>query len=274
MDHDYIERHQVVDRYVQGRLPQAEVDGFEEHYLDCDECLRRLDLAERFQRGLRQVAAEEAAGLTVLAALLRSRRAVYGTLLALLIVACGLLGWRALRLGRSLEETRGRLAELQARGERTAQQAAAARSESEALRARLAEERAARARAEAAGRAGKTPQIPGTPPAAAGAWLVALSPMRSGPGAGQPSQEITHPPSGWLVLALELELEDGQVYRAVLERQGGPVVWTGEDLRPGPEGGLAIGLDSSRLAPGVYRLRVEQKKGFPIARFTFQVSRP
>jgi len=61
MDHDYIEQHQVVDRFLMGRLSDDELSAFEEHYLDCQTCLDELEAAEAFQAGLRHVAARPAA---------------------------------------------------------------------------------------------------------------------------------------------------------------------------------------------------------------------
>ncbi|HWN43689.1 MAG TPA: hypothetical protein VNW71_15785 [Thermoanaerobaculia bacterium] len=265
MDHDYIQEHQVVDRYVQGRLPEAEADLFEDHYLTCEECLRRLRIAEKFQRGFRQVAAEEATGAVgILAAFLRSRRGLLlGSVLAVLLAASALLAVHSVRLGRDLDEARARLAQTRAEEEG---REAAARSEAESLRARLAEEREARSRMEEeAGR----PRLPQAA-RAAGAWIVTLVPVRSGP-AGEPSQRITLPPTPqWIVLALDLELDASGTFRAVLERQGGGAVWTGEGLRPSPQGELAVGLDSSLLAPGDYRFRVEQGDGVPVARIAFR----
>ena len=265
MDHEYIQERQLVDRYVQGRLPAGEADLFEDHYLTCEECLRRLRLAEQFQRGFRQVAAEDAAGAVgLLAAFLRSRRGLaLGSALAVLLAVSALLAARSVRLGNELEEARTRLAQTRVEEER---RAAAARTEAESLRDRLAREEAARGRLEA--EAAKAPL-----PRAAGAWIVALVPVRSGPAAREPAQRVTLPPAPqWIVLAVDLELDASGTYRAILERQGGGAVWTGEGLRPSPQGGLAIGLDSALLAPGDYRLRVEQG-GFPVARIPFRVGR-
>lgn len=262
----------MVDRYVQGRLSEADADLFEDHYVTCAECLRRLELAEKFQRGFRQVAAEDAAGLMgVLAVFLRSRRGlVLGSAFAVLLAASALLAVRSIRLERDLQEARARLDRA---GAEEVQQAAVA----ESLRARLEEERARlsgilKQEREARGRleeeAGRTRR-----PLASGAWLVTLVPVRSGPAAGEPSQRITLPPTPqWIVLALDLDLTVSETCRAILERQGGGAVWTGEGLRPSPSGGLAIGLDSSLLAPGDYRLRVEQA-AVPVARFSFRVAR-
>ncbi|HEX6863090.1 MAG TPA: hypothetical protein VF414_09765 [Thermoanaerobaculia bacterium] len=261
MEHDYIEERQVVERYVQGRLSEAEADLFEDHYLTCEECLERLRIAEKFQRGFRQVAAGEAAGAGILAAFLRSRRGLaLGAVLGLLLAASALLAVRSARLGSDLDEARARLAQARVEEERRAE---AARSEAESLRARLAQAEAARGRMEKQARPPRLPQ-------AAGAWIVTLVPVRSGP-AGEPSQRITLPPAPqWIVLALDLELDASGTFRAVLERQGGGAVWTGEGLRPSPQGELAVGLDSSLLTPGDYRLRVEQDPGVPVARIAFR----
>lgn len=270
MEHDYIQEHQVVDRYVQGRLSGAEADLFEDHYLTCEECLQRLRIAEKFQSGFRRVAAEEAAGaeeavgVGILAAFLRSRRGLaLSAVFAVLLAASALLAVRSARLGNDLEEARARLAQTHAEEER---RAAAARSEAESLRARLAEQREAASRMEKKAVRPRLPQ-------AAGAWIVTLVPVRSGPAAGEPAQRVVLPPGPqWIVLALDLELDASGTYRAVVERQGGGAVWTGEGLRPSPQGELAIGLDSSLLAPGDYRLRVEQG-GVPVARISFRAGR-
>ena len=45
MEHSFIERTDVIDRYVRGTMPPAERSEFEEHFLDCQECLDQLELA-------------------------------------------------------------------------------------------------------------------------------------------------------------------------------------------------------------------------------------
>ena len=46
MDHSYIEKREVIERYVTDRLSTAERVAFEEHYIACEECLDRLEEAE------------------------------------------------------------------------------------------------------------------------------------------------------------------------------------------------------------------------------------
>lgn len=96
MDHRDIDDGQWIERYVMQRLDAEETERFEEHYLTCSRCLEQLELAERFQRALTDVAAEDigrralAERLGFFAALARVARwqqAAMASALALLIVA-------------------------------------------------------------------------------------------------------------------------------------------------------------------------------------------
>src|SRR5687767_2360189 len=95
MDHYYIEDHEIADRYLLGKLPAEERMQFEEHFVDCHECLERLETTESFRGALRTAAAEDAArtsayakaGLLAWAARLsRGRRAVLFTSAILLLL--------------------------------------------------------------------------------------------------------------------------------------------------------------------------------------------
>jgi Putative zinc-finger len=278
MDHAYIQEHQVVDRYVMGRLTEAEADRFEDHYLTCDECLRNLNLAQQFQSGFRQVAAEEAVGLmAVLAAAFRSRRSLgLGLALALVLAAFTLLLVRSGRLGDDLEAARVRLAVAEDRRAAEARKATEAGRARDELRARLEQERARLegVLAEAEGRREEAGPAPRSQVSAV--WLVTLVPARSGPAADEPFQRLTLPPDlESVVLELDLDLAGPDPYRVTLRRRDGTAVWTAANLRPGPSGTLALGLDPSLLQPGDYRLLIEalpaEGSPFPAARFAFRV---
>src|SRR5262245_50480913 len=111
MNHTYVEENDLVESYLAGRLSESERDAFEAHYFDCETCLERLETANDFREGMRQVAAEDIAQasaertrlglLAALAALsLRHRLALAGALL--LLVALPSL-WLAQR-NRGLQE--------------------------------------------------------------------------------------------------------------------------------------------------------------------------
>ncbi len=48
MDHAYIDRNSVAERYLEQALPPEDLRAFEEHIVDCQECADRLLLAEMF----------------------------------------------------------------------------------------------------------------------------------------------------------------------------------------------------------------------------------
>ena len=55
MDHVYAEERQLADRYLMGKLPDAERRPFEEHFIDCPVCLDRLETIEGLLRALRDL---------------------------------------------------------------------------------------------------------------------------------------------------------------------------------------------------------------------------
>jgi hypothetical protein len=58
MEHSFIERADVIDRYVRGTMPAAERSEFEEHFLDCRECLEQLELGRSLREGIKVCAAQ------------------------------------------------------------------------------------------------------------------------------------------------------------------------------------------------------------------------
>jgi len=109
MDHSLIERTDVIDRYVRGTMPPAERSEFEEHYLDCQECLEQLELARSLREGIKVCAAQASQGV---AAQPRSRsfgwfgwRLATSAAMALLLISA----IPSVVLYRSLESTRTEL---------------------------------------------------------------------------------------------------------------------------------------------------------------------
>lgn len=113
--HPSIDDELVVEHYVTGRLSADEVEAFEEHYLGCAACVQAIEDAERLQRGLARVAAEDlAARQTVVAAAWRALRSGPSALLATVLLVVALLpaglAWRQARdLDASLDEARAQL---------------------------------------------------------------------------------------------------------------------------------------------------------------------
>jgi len=285
MEHEHIENDHIADRYLQGRLTPEEADRFEEHYLSCPECLGRLEVAERLQRGLKHAAAEDAARLAAvrqagffaaLARLGRSRQAglaVAALFIVLLLPAT--LAWREFgRLGRELDQTREALAAREREGKAPAaptvveDRTALDRTEAERRRLEdeLARERSARAGLEKDLAQARQPQA-NTP-------ILALSPERS-VGEAEPTQQVrvSAKTPGWIVLSLELDAPEYERYRVTLLK-GTKEVWRGDGLEPNAQDSLVVSLPSALLEPGDYAVRVEGTpnggRPAPVARFTFR----
>lgn len=291
MDHDDIESHHVADRYLQGKLAPEEADRFEEHYLSCQECLGRLDRAEKLQRGLKRAAAEDAARLAaarqagffaVLARLGRSRQAglaVAALFIVLLLPA--MLAYREFgRLGRELDQTREALAareqqnpspaaptvvEDRAALERANDQTRRAEAERQRLEQELEREKSARAGLEKDLAQARQPQA-NTP-------ILSLSPERS-VGEAEPTQQVRLPAKpGWIVLSLELDAPEYEHYRVTLLK-GTKEVWRSGGLEPNSQDSLVVTLPTALLEPGDYAVRVEGTPAggppAPVAKFTFR----
>jgi len=101
MDHQYIEAHNIPERYLKRTLPVDDRQRFEEHFADCPECLDRIALAEVFRNSARSPEPEaasqprfqpvvepaKAAGILAAVERLPRRRQLMALGLALLLVA-------------------------------------------------------------------------------------------------------------------------------------------------------------------------------------------
>ncbi len=286
MDHSYVEEHDLIEAYLAERLSEEERDAFEAHYFSCETCLERLETADGFREGMRQVAAEDLAPaaaaharlglLAGLAALsLRYRFALAG---ALLLLAALPAGW-LLERNRRLE---GQLAESAASAERQRTDfEARLRSLEQAGagdRRRLTEELGRERQARAA-----VPELPQPARPEINVPLFLLAAVRSGETAGrEPVNQIPlSPGTGSVILAAELATVGHPAYRAVLRTAGGRDLWQARSLHPDSRDTLVLLLPASMLPPGSYRLTIEGEdprgnggsRGFPVADYPFLVVR-
>lgn len=280
MDHTYIDEHQVAERYLQGKLPPEEAAFFQEHSLGCPECLDRLEMAETLQSGLRQIAAQEVAAVTVRAGLLArlagSRVTPWVTTLLLVaaLLPAGLL-WRQIdRLEGELSETRSSLERARAEPPRPAPEPDPAL---DTLRRQLTEERQSTARErEDKERLARELQQARSP--RINLPVVPLSPERSGEGAAPTHRIVLAPETGWVVLSLELATGDFPRYRTVLRSPRNAILWQADGLVPDATGTLHLSLPASLLPEGDLAIEVDglpdqSQGGRPsaVARFPFRI---
>jgi hypothetical protein len=270
MDHAYVEEHQVVDRYLMGRLTAEELERFEEHYLSCTECLDRLETTEDLARALKRVAGEDAARVATarqlaavawLVRLGRSRQAaILVSALLLVLLVPGLALYRAGELDRRLRDTRSSLA---AQGSRERAELAASRRD-------LASERAERARADADLAQARQPQ--------ANVPILFLGAERGAGRGGEPTYRLRLPARpGWVVFSLPVEPPHPAAYRIVLSRAGGGEIWRG-DAPATEQDTLTLSVPSRLLAPGDHLLDVlgvePGGRGVAVGRYLFRVVPP
>jgi hypothetical protein len=277
MDHQHIRENDVVSRYLMGKLSEKDRTQFEEHFVDCQQCLDEMELTGDFRRGLRQVANEDgltrdndwvsqrrrAAWLKV-PALWQPRLLAYASLLfAASLTAVFFAGTRYYRS--DLADTRKLLDDSQRRY-------AEERQTNENLEKQL--QAPANKVADTAGDQPQSLMATLQP-----APLFFLSVTR---GADQenstPANRITVPTtSPWIVLSLEFERDPGfQSYRARLTNTKGQILWSAEKILPPPSDAIAISLPSTLLSKGDYSLALDGLTStdhyVPAAHFSFRAT--
>jgi len=224
MDHAYAEAHDLVEAYLACRLSGSERDAFEAHYFACETCMERLEAANDFREGMRQVAAEDLAQasaaqvrlglLAALAALsFRHRLALAGALL-LLVALPGL--WLAQR-------NRGLQRQLAAATAGADRQRAALEARVRSLEEARAGDR--RRQAEELAREGEAHEAAGRPQVNVPLFLLAA--VRGGEREGREpvSQIPLASATGSVILTAELATVDFPTYRASLHDAGGREIW-------------------------------------------------
>jgi hypothetical protein len=60
MNHDYIKKFNLIDQYVLGKLAADEAEEFEDHFIECLECVEQLNITRSFIQDLKGLAVQEA----------------------------------------------------------------------------------------------------------------------------------------------------------------------------------------------------------------------
>jgi hypothetical protein len=263
MKHSYIQESNLIERYLAGKLTPSEEGPFEEHLIDCQECLDRLETINRFRRGLRTAAAEDDP-VTVppkaMPAAWQSlpRRSWYVAILALMVVSVPAITYflHMRQVERELAQTRTAYADLQHQYQ-----------EQKELVDRL------KAGLSHPSNQGEDPHSPASLP------VFTLAVVRgAGTEESSPANEITvSRRSPWVILSLDLEPDpQAQSYRAVILQQGKPINWQAENLKAGVKDTIAVSVRRDLLQSGNYALRLEscprQGRCYPSATYAFRVA--
>lgn len=281
MDHRYIEESNLVDYYVLGKLPPDEQDRFEEHFVDCQECLERIETTKAFQRGLKRAAAEDVAlwhmhlqGGVLLWLRRRNRfqkTLIFSTLILLVTLPLAIFFARLRQANFDLEQSRANAVDLQRRYEE--QQRVISELEKNLQQAQTKpNERQALPEADP-NKNSLTEQIPENNQK--GIAVFALNIVRSLDGA--PTTRISFPPTiKSVVLSVDLEgaTTDFVSYQVTISSDNNRTVWKRDNYRQRDEV-IKVQLDSALLKPGNYQLTVEglakDNRYLPAGTYTFRV---
>ena len=239
MDHSYIEEHGLIDLYHRGHLPPEEEAGFEEHFVGCPECQERLEMARGFQRGLRTMVAQDVAGTTVLAWLMRRRWiAVAALVLAAVLPVLGYMAWnrdvpppQEAAWRRLFEKERQSAADLRQRLEKSE-------------RLRLAEKAA-------------TPAPPSAPSPLINTPVFLLTAVR-----GDSEAAVIQVKDGYFSLAVDSGDDPRfESFRVTITDARGTRVFREPGLKPNALEALLLTFPAGYFKPGEYRLTVEGVRG-------------
>jgi hypothetical protein len=267
MNHEYINEFHLIDQYVLGKLGADEAAEFENHFIDCPECVEQLQITRSFIDDLKDVAIQETLVSSKKPAPLARRwefeRLVPRRYWAAIACGCVLLvgvfaffGVRRLnRLEAELRQAREETSAINQRYQRGVETAAASEKEHQEAKQQLTqrlEELEKKLKTEGAtnqsGRGSDAPEV--------NFPIYALISVR---GQGLAPVEIT-PSASSSRYALSIPVEDRRVFSAyrvtIVDRQG-KEVWQQGGFRPDAYNALSLSLNSNFLASGTYDLRVE-----------------
>lgn len=268
MNHEYINKFNVIDQYVLGHLTANEAEEFEDHFVDCPACVEQLNATKDLVHDLKGLAVQEtlvserekvsASSGWSLKGLVPNR--LSAALAFGCIVVAGVLTFVAFRRFNQLEEELRQTQQAASITRQEYQASLAATAETERQQQEAKQQLAQRVdelerRLEEEGRS--QPSVPGSRTADVNFPIFALvSAVR---GQAPPTTEIVLPASSPR-FALSIPVEDTRdfsVYRVAIVDQKGRTVWQRSGFRLDQYRSLSLSLSANLLSPGTYDLKVE-----------------
>jgi hypothetical protein len=267
MNHEQIDRLDFIDRYLMGKLPAEVSSGFEEHFVDCPQCIARLQTTKNFMHDLRLVAAEQAAQIEPHPPRSAFRQVVTSLFpkplawaAALLLIAAAtsavfVIGYTQ-RLRDEANQAKSLAEQWQRRYEDERQSALAAEAQRaeqlRALEAKLKQQEEQRT---------EQPAEPERrlPPEGNLPIYILTSVRGSDPSPAEGVNRINLPRSA-AIFAFSIALEGEtryETYRITIIDDHRRPIWKSGELKPDRQDALSIWLRTSLFRPGYYSLMVE-----------------
>ena len=269
MNHDYIKKFNLIDQYVMGKLATDEAEDFENHFIDCAQCVEQLNLTRNFIHDLKSLAVQETLLSGKRGASLAQRWhfprlvplpswaivAGCGAVLALVFAVFAVR--RLAQLENEVRQTKAEASALNQLYQREPATAAESEKQHQEARQQLAQrvdELEKQLKSEGSGsessvRGSKTPEV--------NFPIFALVSVARG---STPAPVEVAVPASSSRFALSIPVEDRRdfrVYRVTIMDQRGRTVWKQSGFRPDAYHTLSLSLNSDFLARGSYDLTVE-----------------
>jgi len=264
MDHKYINEFDLVERYLMGRLAAEETAQFEEHFVDCLQCVDRLNTTKALIEGLRLVASERVAepsthkpgGFWFFS---RKSLALAAGVLSLVALAGAVLVINQSRRARvEADQAKSASAQWERRYEEERQSSAIAEGEHRESERELTEQ-VAQLRTELEN---GSKQESNTSAQVNLPILVLSSTRGSEPSSGSTNEVTLARSSGSFVITLTLEGERTyQDYLMTILDSRNQIIWKGRGIKPNRYSSVSVGFNSSLFRSGDYLLTVEGVAG-------------
>lgn len=263
MDHKYIDEFDIVERYLSRRLLEGEAAEFEEHFVDCLDCVGRLETTKAFADGLRRVASDRKAaapdkstanfgnepGTTS-----RKAFAAAAGVLSLIIIAVAILAFTQVRRYRAeSDQARSASTEWERRYEEERQVSAAAEKQRQESESELTEQVAQlKLDLENERKTGLHDDVQVNLP------IFTLSSTRGGDPASGSANELAIPPSAsTFVITFPVEGERGyRDYTMIIVDGQKKLIWKGS-VKVNRDNAISMGFKSTRFHPGDYLLTLD-----------------
>jgi hypothetical protein len=277
MDHEQIDRFDLIDRYLMGKLVAEDSASFEEHFVDCPRCIAQLQTTKSFLRDMRLEATEQASQIDrsqptrgfrqYLQTFFPKPVALAASCLLIAAIAGAIFVFDYTRRMRTEVNQAESLSEQWQRRYEDERQAAISAEEKQqetelqrteqlrALEAKLKDEVAQRTKLEAELSRGMQPD---------GNLLIfsLISPRGQELNTSEAVNKITLPrSSAMFAFSISLEGETGFTnYRITIFDDQRRLIWKSGRLTPDAQNSLSIILKPSSFRPGHYSLKVEGVK--------------
>ena len=268
MNHDYIKEFNLIDQYALGKLSADEAEEFEDHFIDCPECVEQLNITRSFIQDLRGLAIQE----TLLsenrsAPMPRWWRFQLGPLRSWAVIACccvlvaGAFTFFAIRRSTQMEaelrQTKEDALAIRQQYQRILETAAESEKQDQQDRQELAQRldlleqklKAEGATNQSSIRGSKAPEV--------NFPIYALVSLARGQ-APTPVEIVLPASSSRFALSIPVEdRKDFSAYRVKILDHRGVTVLNQGGFKPDAYHTLSLSLNSNFLIPGTYDLRVE-----------------